>query len=533
MSSSEDSDPPHRASSKVSPTRTKVFNTPSKRTPDAKGFLSGGSSGNAPISDGQRRKSQSSSKKAGRKRRVSNESTDDDSLVEELRNAISPKRATKHKLLGNGYHNGRQNLRKESPVTSSSPGSSSHDDDEEIDSTKATLPQSSLRNSKKIAESLVPNNGDSENEEDSDDIVPMRSSRRNTKMKVELRSRETSDLEEDADFLRDSELRDTRTRGRPHASARDQRRLKLEELKEKRMKKGMTRQNIIDIEEDGSQEEDPMEVLEEVPENPDEYESDFVEEDDNKLGINLATAGVPLHLTNFANQKPIDYFRQVVEWMVHNKLDPAFERNDEIYQMAYAKLDDEVAGHAKSTFNSSAWTASFVKALNSRPEFLTEPVNLDESLLSASKCEACNRGGHPPKYRITFTGNSYDKKTLERISHKRSYDDERDSEDDDSSEEAAEEKEYFLVGRFCYANAEIAHTLHHWRFQLNQNILAWLGENGHLAAGKVVQRENWSRKKREKYANKIVDGMNESGEMKAMYRIFKRDLEAARSAKAS
>lgn len=71
----------------------------------------------------------------------------------------------------------------------------------------------------------------------------------------------------------------------------------------------------------------------------------------------------------------------------------------------------------------------------------------------------------------------------------------------------------------------------HRRFQLNTTVLQWLNVNGYTSPEKVVERENWSRKKREKLANKMVDGMLESGEMRSLYKQFKQNLDAARAAK--
>ena len=69
------------------------------------------------------------------------------------------------------------------------------------------------------------------------------------------------------------------------------------------------------------------------------------------------------------------------------------------------------------------------------------------------------------------------------------------------------------------------------RFQLNATVLQWLAVNGYTSPDKIVERENWTRKKREKLANRIVDGMLESGEMRSLYKQFKQNLDAARAAK--
>ena len=87
--------------------------------------------------------------------------------------------------------------------------------------------------------------------------------------------------------------------------------------------------------------------------------------------------------------------------------------------------------------------------------------------------------------------------------------------------------------RFCRANAQTAHALTHWRYHLNQWVLDWLKTAGHTEPAKIVDRENWGVKRRGEFANKVVDGMEEKGEIKALYRDFKLNLEAAREAKVS
>ena len=85
--------------------------------------------------------------------------------------------------------------------------------------------------------------------------------------------------------------------------------------------------------------------------------------------------------------------------------------------------------------------------------------------------------------------------------------------------------------RTCNANAETAHALYHWRHQLNQFVLDVLRAEGHTNPEKIVERENWSVKKREKYANKVVDELDEDGRMRELYKEFKENIEAARDAK--
>ena len=78
----------------------------------------------------------------------------------------------------------------------------------------------------------------------------------------------------------------------------------------------------------------------------------------------------------------------------------------------------------------------------------------------------------------------------------------------------------------------MAHALHHWRYALNQTVLTWLAAEGHLAPAQIVERDRLSQKKRQKATNKIVDGMEETGVTKTLYKQFKENLAAARDAKA-
>lgn len=76
------------------------------------------------------------------------------------------------------------------------------------------------------------------------------------------------------------------------------------------------------------------------------------------------------------------------------------------------------------------------------------------------KCEACNRSKHPPKWMITFSGPTYDRMSLEKVSKKDS--DDYSSSSEDESDEVEEEEVRWHVGSVCCGNAEIAHTLYHW-----------------------------------------------------------------------
>ena len=85
--------------------------------------------------------------------------------------------------------------------------------------------------------------------------------------------------------------------------------------------------------------------------------------------------------------------------------------------------------------------------------------------------------------------------------------------------------------RFCRANAQTAHSLIHWKHALNDWVIDRLKTDGHLGAPKLAEREDWNTNKRSKYANRIVDEWEEEGEIKALYRDFKINLDVARQGK--
>ncbi|MCJ1461927.1 hypothetical protein MMC07_000527 [Pseudocyphellaria aurata] len=324
------------------------------------------------------------------------------------------------------------------------------------------------------------------------------------------------------------EIRESRTRGKQSTPKKGQKQKRLEMLRRHhaRDKTILSSDNDAssDNGQDASGEDDDIDsgteaVRRSLLTNVDEYEKDFVDDDDvdGNLGAPHALEAIPLEFTSYASKKPIEYFKIAVQWMVHNKLNPAFARDAVVYQIAARKLDDEVQGFAGSKFVSSAWKNDFTKALKSRPDIMVRPVGVRVE----QKCEACQRGGHPATYQVTFQGKPYNRDTLESASE--------DEDDEDGEDE--DEYQVFYLGRNCKENAETAHSLHHWRMQLNTYVLNWLGNNGHLSPEKILEHAQWNNKKRENYSNAVVDGMEESGEMRILYRDFKHDLDAARSAK--
>ncbi len=153
-------------------------------------------------------------------------------------------------------------------------------------------------------------------------------------------------------------------------------------------------------------------------------------------------------------------------------------------------------------------------------------------------CDACNRTNHPATYQIQFQLEPYYRETLEPVPQGDEDDDEdEDSHDenepsyDASGREVPPESRIYYVGKFCMSNAHTAHSLQHWKHNLNAWILKWLEENGYNRPERTVERDNWSIKKRRKEANKIADKMEERGVVKELYRDYRKVIDEARDSK--
>ncbi|KAI3343334.1 hypothetical protein F4824DRAFT_439560 [Ustulina deusta] len=258
---------------------------------------------------------------------------------------------------------------------------------------------------------------------------------------------------------------------------------------------------------------------------------DFVTDDDDApLG---APVDIPLEFTSNAHKPLKDQFPFVIEWLVHNRINPAFERKDPVYINAWRKLDDEVSGLANSKFTSSAWKQDFNRALKSRPRLETFPlVQMGSGLYDT--CEACGRSGHPSTFKIVFSGSPYYKDTLAEVESES----ESDSEDDDDNDRASVDtrgmslppttKEW-CVGAVCCSNAETAHSLLHWKHALKEWVEDRLDEEGWMTPEKLSEREKMKAKGRRALANNIVDEWQERRVVTALYGDFKNTLENARN----
>ena len=264
-----------------------------------------------------------------------------------------------------------------------------------------------------------------------------------------ISANESDDLEDEVNDLQgsDTELRSTRTRGRQINSARSIRQQKLEELKRRRagVRDGSEEQSEYSQSDDTNESgPEPIHHAMRRGGDLDEYEEDFVDDDNEALGVEMDVEAlrrtIPIEFTRHANKKTIEHFKDEVEWMVHNKLNPAFKRHDEIYEVAHRKLDDEFKAYAGSKYISAVWNPEFDAALKSRPEIYSTPI----PTMLEQKCDACRRANHPPKHKVTFAGKPYDRHTLESIAH---GDEEEDSDESSSEGESPEDGQDFFLGR--------------------------------------------------------------------------------------
>ncbi len=180
----------------------------------------------------------------------------------------------------------------------------------------------------------------------------------------------------------------------------------------------------------------------------DEYDDDFVDdEEEGTIGAPLGLEDIPIEFTRHAHKGMIEHFKDAVEWMVHNKLNPAFPRDDPLYRTAFRRLDDIVKGYTASKFVSAAWNPKFVRALQSRPIFYDRELPIAEG----DKCDACNRSGHPAKFQVQFGGKSYHRENLEDVSD--ASEDESDEDDakshDSQGRSIPDSETLYFVGRYA------------------------------------------------------------------------------------
>ncbi len=311
--------------------------------------------------------------------------------------------------------------------------------------------------------------------EDSEDIVsPVK---RQRKVRAELDTNSDSDLPTTSRSRRTESKSETPTRFTRQVRARRHRTEKEKTLELlRRRRAGEDIEALTETSESGTDEDDDQD-FEHLSEFEDEEEEeapkpaqktketssgdadeDFIVEDDedDPLGI-PSIHSIPLEFTHQAHKPLKEHFKDTVEWMIHNKVNPAFARDDPVYRQAFLKLEDECSALAKSKFSSTQWTRDFTAALYARPEFITGPLVDGEGydpVTGQPKCDACNHRSHVPSFFIQFGGKAYDKKTLEELDQGSDY--EEDDDDDGSSARSVNdqgqaiprEKTKWFVGRY-------------------------------------------------------------------------------------
>ena len=303
--------------------------------------------------------------------------------------------------------------------------------------------------------------------------------------------------------------------GSKKASKKSQEAEEKEEKKRKKKKKKAKKSSKNPRESESGEEKDS------------DLDSFIDSDDDGPLGAPDLT--IPLEFTAQAHKPLKEQFPYVVEWLVHNRVDPAFERNDPVYQNAWRKLNDEYSGLASSKFSSSAWKADFARTLRARPKIDAYEMDAGDDGKFRS-CEACGRSGHPATWRLVFQGTPYSKATLQDI--------ESDSDSDDSDDGASVDSQgnslpstskEWVVGSTCKSNAETAHMLLHWKHALKEWVEDRLEQDGWMTAARLKEREKLKPRKRRKLANAIVDTLREKQVIAALYGDFKENLEDARN----
>ncbi|KAJ4372818.1 hypothetical protein N0V86_008184 [Didymella sp. IMI 355093] len=423
-----------------------------------------------------------------------------------------------------------------------------------------------------------------EDEEDEEDQSPPKSTRRRARRRrassddeeeeaqeegsgaESVNNEEREELKEELAFLRSSPLRIT------HDKPKNKRQEALEALRRKRA--GSTQEpsstpvrktrtvvesdsdselEVIKEEPDSDEVGDPESAVEDEDEESDRDANalDMFQEDEDDTGFidddpdaiigepDVEHAQLPMQFSSMSRAKPKELFKYAVEWMVMKKIHPAFNSADEIYELTFRKLGDEVKALASSKFTSAAWTPDFTKAINARPELIVNEIGGARRDFLNDHCEACNRKNHPATFELSLTGAPYNPDSLEPLEP--DSDSNSDSDSDASSLSADSEaalngekptydargerippaSKTFTLGSTCKANAQVAHTLHHWRYHLNDWVKGYLSSNGYLTPEKLVKRDKKSDRKREKEARKIVDEMEGKGEIRKLHRLYK------------
>ena len=326
--------------------------------------------------------------------------------------------------------------------------SNSFGGDDEVEDTEEDDFISPRKMIKRSLREKPPKFGDEDEDEDEeeDEIVTTQRRRRPQVPDRRLSCQEKEDLDKDLQFLGSPERLPTKTCGKFGTPKQNARQKALEVLKRRRAgekaelpvpdgqsRKAPTRglydtesntdrDDETEVEEDDGDDYDRPRVSIRSADALDMFQEDdedegFVveegEEEEDTLGVPVQ---LPLQFSNVSRMKGQDLFKYAIEWIVQKKINPAFAINDEIYDLVFRKLDDEVKGLAGSKFTSSVWTPNFTKALKARPDIVLLELSKEVRAVMSPHCEACNRRTHPATWSIQFTGKPYHHSNLEELS---------------------------------------------------------------------------------------------------------------------
>ncbi|RKF59299.1 putative transcription factor iiic-like protein [Erysiphe neolycopersici] len=253
----------------------------------------------------------------------------------------------------------------------------------------------------------------------------------------------------------------------------------------------------------------------------DSNDSNFVvNNDEGPLGIPDYMSIVPLQFTHTAHKPLKEHFRDAIEWMVKNKIFPAFARDDEVYLQAFRKLDDICQGLSKSKFISTQWTMDFTQAIWTYPYLISGPLSEGEGydfITAIPKCDACNRRKHIPTSFLQFKGQAYDRNTLVVVDQRRDINNISKARNNKLQIEQIK----WCVGSICKRNAQYSHSLIHWKFALNEWVIDFLSKEGQLTSEKIMARRMMDSVELDQYANHLVDTWESKSIIKYLYRDWK------------
>lgn len=108
-------------------------------------------------------------------------------------------------------------------------------------------------------------------------------------------------------------------------------------------------------------------------------------------------------------------------------------------------------------------------------------------------------------------------------------DEEAEEDEDEDGNPIPKESKVWYIGTVCNDNAEIAHTLIHWKNSLLDWVDSRLVNDQWMTPEKLVERARWKPKKLYKLVDEIVGGWVGQGVVKSLWGDFGKQLETARN----